>query len=223
MTIYYKLSPKQIHENIMKSTQQKKVLIKDKYYLVHPQVYPSNKFRTTNFLLDCIQPLVLNSTVCDMGCGMGIIGLFSLQHGAKYVVQTDINPLAIENAKANKDLYSYTDKQVKIIESNCFDKIPKQKFDIIVFNIPFHSEPYKISDPLEYAFHDPNFESTNKFLKQAISYSNSNTNILIAFSNKGDVEGLEKIFNNSFYDWNLWKTANSHQQFDNRIYKLQIV
>ena len=221
-TLYYKLAPEQIYEDIVQSNEPKKVLIKEKEFFVYPHVYPSDKFRTTNFILDGIHPLLHNSTICDMGCGMGIIGLFALQQGARRVVQADVNPLAVENAEANKKFYHYSDEQIKIFESNCFDRVPKQTFDIIVFNIPFHSEPYKIVDPLEYAFHDPNFASTKKFLRQVVSYCHSGTQIFIAFSNKGNIKELEKIFDNSRLHWKLWKITNTDQEFDNRLYQLKV-
>jgi methylase of polypeptide subunit release factors len=223
MTIgYYKLTPELIFKDILQAIEPKRVQIKGLNFLVHPHVYPSDKFRTTNFLLESIRPLVANAHVCDMGCGFGVIGLYALHHGAKSIVQADINPMAVKNAKANKKFHNCSSTQAKIYKSDCFDNIPKQKFEIIVFNIPFHTEPYEIKDPLHYAFHDPLFRSVNKFLSQAVDYCHSNTTIIIAFSNKGDVKGLEKIFAHSGFEWELWKVINTHQEVDNRLYLLQI-
>ena len=222
-TLYYKLPPKQIFEDITQSNKSKKIRIKGREFFVYPHVYPSDKFRTTNFLLDSIQPFLKNANLCDMGCGMGIIGLFALQQKAARVVQADVNPIAVENAKVNIDLYRYSDAQIKIFESDCFDNIPQQIFDIVVFNIPFHSEPYQIEDPLEYAFHDPNFTSTKKFLSQVIRYCHKNTDIFIAFSNKGDIYGLEEIFKINGFRWELWKITNTNQEYDNRIYRLRVI
>lgn len=222
-TVYYKLPPEQIFEDIVQSNESKTVYIKGREFLVYPHVYPSDKFRTTNFLLDSIQPLLRNAIVCDMGCGMGIIGLFALQQRAKSVVQVDVNPIAVENAKANMALYHHSDKQIKIFESNCFDNVPRQIFDVVIFNIPFHSEPYEIEDPLKYAFHDPNFTSTRKFLCQVGGYCHPKTDILIAFSSKGDIYGLEEIFGGTGFKWELWKITNTHQEYDNRIYRLRMV
>lgn len=156
-----------------------------------------------------------------MGCGMGIIGLFSLQNGAKKVVQADINPIAVNNAKANKEFYKYNNESLGIYESDCFDKVPPQTFDLIIFNIPFHSEPHSIQNSLEFAFHDPDFISTKKFLFQAQEFSHPQTKIIIAFSNKGDTKTLESIFSYLGYKWTLWKVANSHQKYDNRLYLLE--
>lgn len=217
---YYKLSPDEIVKDIIQSKEIKKVRIKELEFTVYPNVYPSDRFRSTNFILDSIQPLLPDKKLCDMGCGMGIVGLFAMRHGAKHVVQVDVNPVAIENAKANRDLFHYSNDQVEIIESDCFDHVPRQTFDIIVFNIPFHSEPHQISHPLEYAFHDPDFVSTKKFLRQAIEYCHPETKIFIAFSSKGDVVRLEDLFSKSELGWRLCSKINTDQAYDNRLYQL---
>ena len=57
--------------------------------------------------------------------------------------------------------------QIKTYQSNCFDNVPKDTFDVIVFNMPYHCDKIEIDDPLKYAFYDPAFVSIKKFLKQA--------------------------------------------------------
>ena len=218
---YYKLSPEQIVNDISKHGMQDKIQILGKEYIIYPDVYPSDKFRTTNFLLKSIKHLIPNATICDMGCGMGIVGLYALQNGAKKVVQADINPEAVENAKANKTLYRYNDDKLQVIKSDCFEAIPPQKFDLIIFNIPFHSNGHEMRSSLDYAFYDPEFKSTKKFLLQARSFMHSNTKIIIAFSNKGDVKSLEDLFTSLYYNWNLWRTSNTDSLFDNRLYMLK--
>ena len=220
---YYKIDPKKILEDVLDSLVERRFSkIKEIEIICFPHVYPSDRFRTTNFLLESIEPFLKKSSVCDMGCGPGIVGLYALTNGAKKVVQCDINPYAVENAKENQKYHEILDKQLKIYQSDCFDHIPTQKFDIIVFNIPFHSDPVKISDPLEHAFFDPGFMGLKKFLRQAEKYSiKEKTKIFIAFSNKGDIRAVENIFTSSSFAWELWKIINQDQTFDNRIYLLR--
>lgn len=217
---YYRLAPGQIIEDISHCDAAKKVEILGKEYIIFPGVYPSDKFRTTNFLLKNIEPLIKGASVCDMGCGMGIVGLYALEKGAIKVVQADINPAAVENARANKDIYHVTDHNLEIFHSNCFDQIPLQTFDVIIFNIPFHSKPHEINSSLDRAFFDPGFESTQRFLYQAQQFSHADTKFIIAFSNKGDTQYLEEIFDKLGYQWRLWKIANADQKYDNRLYLL---
>lgn len=218
---YYKLAADKICNEV--NATNKKVItseVEGLNLVVFPHVYPSYQFRTTKFVLRNLKELVKGKIVCDMGCGPGIVGLYALHNGAKRVIQADINPSAVRNAKENNTLHGFGENQIKTYESDCFDNVPKDTFDIIVFNMPYHSDQVQINDPLQYAFYDPAFVSIKKFLKQAREYSHENTQILIAFSNKGETELLESIFEQNQYDWKLWKIINTDQEYDNRIYLL---
>ena len=222
-TAYYKLPPSAILQDIYQlSDQPREVEIKGLKMICCPHVYPSDRFRTTNFLLDSIHPFLKDSRVCDMGCGPGIVGLYAASQGAKKVVQADINHFAVKNAEQNKEYHSISDEKMSVHLSNCFDSIPRQRFDTIIFNLPFHSDPVEINDPLQHAFFDPCFQTVKKFLNQVSEFSiKRKTRIFLAFSNKGDIEALENLFEDSIFNWKLWKVTNQDQQFDNRIYLLR--
>lgn len=218
---YYKLAADAICDDVNKTNDQ--VIsseVEGINLLVFPHVYPSHKFRTTGFVLKNLKEIVKDKVICDMGCGPGIVGLFVIQNGARQVVQADINPSAVENAKENNVLHGFGEDQVKTFLSNCFDSLPEMLFDLIVFNMPYHCDKIDIDDPLKYAFYDPEFKSIKKFLQQAKKYSHENTQILIAFSNKGDVILLENIFEQCDYKWELWRITNTDKEYDNRIYLL---
>lgn len=218
---YYKLAADEICDDVNETNQAViKSQVEGVNLVIFPHVYPSHKFRTTGFVLRNLKDLIKDKTVCDMGCGPGIVGLYALHNGAKRVVQADINPNAIENAKENNTLQGFGENQIKTYQSNCFDNVPKDTFDVIVFNMPYHCDKIEIDDPLKYAFYDPAFVSIKKFLKQAREYSHKNTQIFIAFSNKGETALLENVFEQNQYDWKLWKITNTDQEYDNRIYLL---
>ncbi len=105
---YYKLAADEICDDVNETNQ---TIIKSQVegvdLVIFPHVYPSHKFRTTGFVLRNLRDLVKGKTVCDMGCGPGIVGLYALHNGAKRVVQADINPSAIENAKENNTLQRF--------------------------------------------------------------------------------------------------------------------
>lgn len=220
---YYKITPNEIYRDVTISNQEvKKAEVEEISFVVFPHVYPSHKFRTTCFLLKNLKDFAAGKKICDMGCGPGIIGLYLLHHGAESVVQVDINPFAVENAVENNVRHGFGIDRVNAYESDCFDCVPKNFFDLIIFNIPFHSDDIEIDDPLKYAFFDPLFTSVKKFLRQARDYSYAETQVIIAFSNKGDVETLEKIFTENQYEWELWKMLNADQDYDNRLYRLKL-
>ncbi len=218
---YHKLAANEIYDDVNERNQEIiKSEVEGVHFVVFPHVYPSHKFRTTGFVLKNLKNLVQGKKVCDMGCGPGIVGLFALYHGAAQVVQADINPSAVDNAKENNTLHGFEENKIKTYLSDCFDSIPKEKFDLIVFNMPYHCDNIKIDDPLKYAFYDPSFASIQKFLCQAREYSHKETQIFIAFSNKGETKLLENIFEQNQYSWKLWKITNTDQEYDNRIYLL---
>ena len=222
---YYQLPPSAILQDIYQLPDQpREVEIKGLKMICCPHVYPSDRFRTTNFLLNSIHPFLKDSRVCDMGCGPGIVGLYAISQGAKKVVQADINPFAVKNAEQNKEYHCISDEKMSVHLSNCFDSVPRQRFDVTIFNLPFHSDPIEINDPLQRAFFDPCFQTVKKFLNQVSEFSiKRSTRIFLAFSNKGDIEALENLFEDSIFDWKLWKVINQDQQFDNRIYLLRKV
>lgn len=74
--------------------------------------------------------------VLDLGTGCGIIALCAKKKGAKYVIGTDINPKAVQNARENLKTNFKNTKNIKFEISNLFENI-NEKFDIIVSNPPF--------------------------------------------------------------------------------------
>lgn len=219
---YYKLNPSDIYSDIVDGGEEiRKVSIEGLDLLIFPHVYPSERFRTTKFLFESFKGVFAGKRICDMGCGPGIIGLYALQQGAQYVVQVDINPIAVDNAKENNILHGFGPDKVQVYESDCFTTVPKQVFDVVVFNVPFHSEVIEIVDPLQYAFYDPNFRSIKKFLNQLLDYIDPNSEVFIAFSSKGNISMLEALLSQAGFKWNLVKVSNSDVEYDNRLYLLR--
>lgn len=73
----------------------------------------------------------------DLGCGCGIQGLNLVLQGASRVVCADTNRVCLQNAQHNFEKNSFA-KNLELIESDLFDKIPASKpFDVIVFNPPY--------------------------------------------------------------------------------------
>lgn len=218
---YFKLVPDKIYQDIKKSNRQLvKAEMEGIEFFVFPHVYPSHNFRSSRFILNALKNLLKGKKVCDMGCGPGIVGLFSLHNGAQSVVQIDINYHAVKNAQENNLLHRFRGNKIKVFLSDCFDGVPQNSFDLIIFNIPYHCDLINIDDPLKYAFYDPHFSTTRKFLKQVKEYSHEKTQIFIAFSNKGNIRLLENLFDEYGYIWKLWKKINGNMKFDNRIYRL---
>lgn len=89
---------------------------------------------TTRLCLEVLEKIVKeDTTVLDVGCGSGILGIASLLLGAESAVGVDIDPMAVKTAKENAVLNNVEDK-FTAIEGNFTEKV-SGKFDIVVANI----------------------------------------------------------------------------------------
>jgi len=87
----------------------------------------------TKLLLDTLD-LSENTTVLDLGCGIGVIGIYvKMKYPSSNVFMSDVNKRAVSLAKKNIKLHKLTDIYVK--ESDSFSKID-QNFDVILLNPP---------------------------------------------------------------------------------------
>ncbi len=89
---------------------------------------------TTSLCLTILEKYVNeNSTVLDIGCGSGILGIASVLLGAKFSDGVDIDEQSVRVAKENAKINSVSDKTNYIV-GNLVDKI-KGKYSIVCANI----------------------------------------------------------------------------------------
>lgn len=90
------------------------------------------------------------SKVLEVGCGSGIASICALKAKAE-VLGVDISLDAVECAKENAAKNNF---KGKFIQSNLFEKVPKGKFDVIMFNPPYLPTELKdkLNGPLNHAF-----------------------------------------------------------------------
>ena len=82
-----------------------------------------------------------DTTILDVGCGSGILGMLALKFGAKYSVGTDLDPCAIEATHENMEVNGITKDQYEVMIGNIIDdkevqdKVGYEKYDIVAANI----------------------------------------------------------------------------------------
>lgn len=92
----------------------------------------------TELLVDAaLQQINSNSTILELGVGSGAVAIsLLLERSNIYITATDISYEAINIVKANAKRFCVTDR-IKIIQSNWFESLPVEKFDIIISNPPY--------------------------------------------------------------------------------------
>ncbi|OGY86604.1 MAG: hypothetical protein A2233_04155 [Candidatus Kerfeldbacteria bacterium RIFOXYA2_FULL_38_24] len=225
--IYYPaMPPEAIHNHIQQNTTPYEILFGGMVMTVFPQVYPSNRFRSSKIFAEAVRREAAGKRVADIGCGHGSMGLVALDAGARFVVQTDINPIAIANAKYNAKKHTFTNTQIDIYHGDTFQPIPQKYkgfFDLILFNPPFHQQKHYCSSHLLQSLVTPVVgNAIENFLKAAKDYLALNGKILFGFSNKDNqyLQKVEHLFTSYGYSWKLTMLKNGDTVADNRLYTL---
>ena len=109
------------------------------------------------WLVDYCQPWVdpdKVSRILEIGTGSGCIAIAAaLQFETAHVDAADISPDALQVARRNVQDYQL-EERVSLIESDCFDAIPANSYDLILTNPPYVSDEDLELSPEEY-HHEP--------------------------------------------------------------------
>ena len=126
----------------------------------------------------------------EPGAGSGLLSIYAAKQGA-IVTATDINPLAVECIKQNA-LQNQAD--IDVIESDLFDNIPPQKFDVIVINPPYYKKaPASFA---EYAWNcGENGEYFQKLFYRLHDYRHTQTKTLMILCDGCDITMVRSIAN----------------------------
>lgn len=137
--------------------------------------------------------LVRGKSVLEIGTGTGLVAICCLQAGARKVVATDVNPLAIANAQHNADRYGVLDRLearlVPLSRTAAFSVIRSdERFDLIVSNPPWENDRPKTID--EYALYDPSFRLLHSLLSEGHQHLKPGGRLWLAY---GCVEAIQLI------------------------------
>jgi release factor glutamine methyltransferase len=132
-----------------------------------------------------------HGSVVDMGSGSGIQAETALEK-TKDVLAVDIDDDVIAHLKK---------KHLNVIKSDLFSKVPKKKFDLIIFNPPYLPEDKRerMEDRLALTGGKYGWEILDRFFKEAKNFLSPEGKILIVFSSiTGDVDFILKKYGYTF-------------------------
>ncbi len=176
---------------------------------VLPGVFHPGLFFSTKILLKYLTGLELkDKTLLELGAGTGLISIYSKKHNAN-VTATDVNPTAIKSIQLNAEKNNV---KLNIIQSDLFDNIPPQIFEIIIINPPYFPKDPKNNN--EYAwFCGSDFRFFKNLFAQIGDYISASTKIIMILSEDCDIEMIKSIAKKNSFAlteihkeriWNEW-------------------
>lgn len=126
--------------------------------IYHPTLDSSSEFFLRN--IKGMKSSAVKS-VLEIGAGCGAISLYIAANWNVALKASDISPAAVEAIKHNAALNGLA---IDVVESDMFERIPEQAFDLIIFNAPLIDKlPENAIE--QYSLCDPNGAITRAFLR----------------------------------------------------------
>lgn len=221
-TFYPVMSSEDIYADIKAYNEKYEVLYAGKKWVVHPDVYPPNRFRSSAvFAKNITNKLCKGKVIFDIGCGPGNLGILGALHGAQKVISIDINPAAVANTEENVKRFNL--ENVDVREGSVFSAVGQEKADIIFFHPPFHHEKIDSNHTkLMNCVSTDGFYVLNEFFKKIKTYLKPNGEIYLGFSNKDlkSLEHLEILMSKFNFEMICHEYKNSDADY--RLYKITL-
>lgn len=156
---------------------------------VPPQVFHPGFFFSTRLLMRVVLKLPLQGrSFLELGAGSGLIAMQAEKKGA-VVTASDINPVAIEYLQKNR---RRNNSSIRILQSDLFDNIPLEAFDVIAINPPYYKK-----DPVSYAEHawycGINGQFFERLFNGLCSYIHAQSKVLMILCDGCDISMIENM------------------------------
>jgi release factor glutamine methyltransferase len=167
---------------------------------IQPSVFHPAFFFSTKLLASFTKTLELEGKkFCEVGAGSGLISFIAFDMGAE-VYSFDINTTAV-NAISKNLASNFKGRGVArfhISQSDLFDNIPRQRYDVIMINPPYYFKQPK--DENGYSWYcGSNGEYFQKLFKQLKNYSDADSEIYMILAENCDIERISDIASEDKY------------------------
>jgi release factor glutamine methyltransferase len=155
--------------------------------IVLPEVWSPAYDWSSRFYVEHF-PDVSGRSFLEIGCGTGVIALFAGLNGATRVVATDINPVAVDNAKRNFARFEIANAEARV--SDLFEQVPG-RFDVVTWNAPYHGAAP--GDMLERGCTDENYADIRRFIAEVSDHLTPGGIVVFGFSESGDLPLIRRL------------------------------
>ena len=184
--------------------------------VIPPEVFHPGFFFSTKIFINYIRKLnIANKKFLELGAGSGLISMVAAKRNA-FVTAIDINPVAIEYLKTNSSSNNIT---MNIIESDMFNNVPPQFFDIVII-----APPYFKKDPKSYKDHAWYCGENGEYFQNLFStlggYIRNESDVLMILSEDCDLEMIRYFAEENNFKMNcVYRNKNFMEE--NFIYKIE--
>jgi release factor glutamine methyltransferase len=159
---------------------------------VFKDVFHPKLFFSTKYFYSFLKEQDFNQRhFLEIGSGSGILSLLAKRKGA-FVTAVDIDPRAVENTKINFKNNFVTNRNTTIIQSDLFENIPVQTFDVIAINPPYYFK--KVETDSQYAWYcGENGEYFEELFLNLSRYINSASCAFMILEENCEIERMKSI------------------------------
>lgn len=153
----------------------------------HPKLFFSSKY----FYSFLSQQSLDQLTFLEIGCGSGILSLLAYKKGA-VVTAIDIDEKAVENTKINFSKNFNSPQNVCVFQSNLFENLKNQSFDVVVINPPYYFKKIEIKS--QYAWYcGENGEYFEDLFLNIADYMHIKTNVYMILEENCEIDKIKSI------------------------------
>jgi release factor glutamine methyltransferase len=180
-------------------------------------VFHPGLFHSTKFLLGFLSTQSLhNKSLLELGCGTGLISIFSAKNGA-IVTASDVSQMAIKNIATN---VSDNQVSVEIVRSDVFGNLGEKVFDWIIINPPYYAK--SALNESELAWHcGEDFEYFRKLFKNLGRHIHTDSSVIMVLTLGCELERIFDIARNNGFQFQLTMERNAFFDGKDFLYRIK--
>lgn len=187
---------------------------------VYKNIFHPSLFFSTKYLYSFLSKINLQSkSFLEIGSGSGVLSLLAYQKGAN-VTALDIDENAVNNTIENFENNFGIHHKAQILQSDLFEKINPQIFDVILINPPYFFESVQHTSQLAWYCGENGEYFKNLFINLS-RYIDKDTLVIMILADNCEIERIKNIASQNNFYFNLLEHKKIKWEI-NYIYQIQV-